>query len=345
MVTAAPQVLIRARALTGFGELVTAHGGDPGALLREAGIAPAIVRQPEATLPLARVAALIDTAATVLGVDDFGIRLAGRQDISVLGAVALIARHSATVGDAIRAIARNLPYHTPGARLQLVAEPDARFTQFRYELTLPEGMPRRHVVELSYAVSIGFLRLVTGADGDDWRIGFRHGEGLSAARYRKAYGCAVRLGEDADWLAFPAALLAAPIDPGSEDLRREAERFVGNVIRRFPLDVGHQVEAMIDRQLAAGGCSIALVAKQMGLHKRTLQRRLDAQALRFEDIIDRLRRDRATELLPHAAIPLSQVGELLGYSEQSSFIRACRRWFGRTPQAMRDELRRGVRHG
>jgi AraC-like DNA-binding protein len=338
------QVLIRARALTGFAELVAAHGGDADALLRHARIAPGILRQPDATLPLERVAVLIDDAATSLAIADFGIQLAARQDISVLGAVALIARYAPTVGEAVRGIARYLPYHTPGARLDLVADSDPHYTQFRYALSLPPGVPRRHVVELSYAVAIGFLRLVIGESGRQWRIGFAHTEGLTPARYRKAFGCTVRLGEDADKLAFPVRLLAAPIDPGSEALRREAERFVGNVMRRFPLDVGHQVEAMIDRQLATGGCSIALVARQMGLHKRTLQRRLDAQGLRFEEVIDRLRRDRAAELLPHAAIPLAQVGELLGYSEQSSFVRACRRWFGRTPLAMRGELQRAGGH-
>jgi AraC-like DNA-binding protein len=106
-------------------------------------------------------------------------------------------------------------------------------------------------------------------------------------------------------------------------------------MRRYPLDVQQQVEALIERQLAGGRCTIGLVARQMGLHTRTLQRRLDQQGSRFEEIIDRLRRERASELLPHSVVPLSQVGELLGYSEQSSFIRACRRWFGRTPQALR----------
>jgi AraC-like DNA-binding protein len=332
---AANQVLIRARALTGFSDLVAEHGGDAHALLSRAGIAPGVLEKPDATLPLVRVAMLVDDAAKSLRLPDFGLRLAMRQDISVLGAVALIALHAATVGEALRGIGRNLPYHTPGATLRLVDDARAGHTQLRYELNLDPSVPQRQVVELSYAVAIAFLRLMTGERGANWHVGFRHTKGLKPARYRKALGCPVQLGEDVDKLVFPTRLLDGSIDSGSAELQREAERFVSNVTRRFPLDVGQQVEALIDRQLAAGGCNIALVASQMGLHKRTLQRRLEDQGLHFEDIIDGLRRDRANALLPHEAIPLTQVGELLGYSEQSSFNRACHRWFGRTPQAVR----------
>lgn len=328
------QVLIRARALTGFQELVARYGGDANALMVGAGLAPASLDRPESTLPLDHLAALLDDAATTLGVPDFGIRLAGWQDVSVLGAVALIARHAATVGDALRGIARNLAYHTPGGRLQLVDAAHGR-SELRYELLLGPGVPRRQAVELSYAVAIQFLRLVTGNAGRDWHVGFRHAGGLTAARYRRALGCRVTVREASDKLVFPTRLLTTSVDSGNVELQQAAERFVANVMRRSPLDIAQQVEALVARQLAAGGCGIRLVAVQLGMHPRTLQRRLAAQRLVFEDIVDRLRRERAGELLPHAAIPLAQVGELLGYSEQSSFVRACRRWFGRTPQAER----------
>lgn len=90
------------------------------------------------------------------------------------------------------------------------------------------------------------------------------------------------------------------------------------------------VKALVERQLGASGCGIERTAQQLGLHKRTLQRRLEAQGLHFEKVLDELRRERARELLPHRAILLNQMGQMLGYSEQSSFNRACRRWFGRT---------------
>lgn len=133
-------------------------------------------------------------------------------------------------------------------------------------------------------------------------------------------------------------MLTVPIDAGNPQLQAAAERYVSNLIRRFPLDIGQQVEALVERQLAVGGCGIDRIAVQLGMHRRTLQRRLEAQGLHFEDIIDLVRRKRSDELLPHSAIPLSEVCHLLGYAEQSSFNRACRRWYGDTPLATRQRL-------
>jgi hypothetical protein len=155
---------------------------------------------------------------------DFGLRLAARQDVSVMGAVGLIARSAANVGDALRGVSRNMRYHTPGARLTMIDDERPGYVQMRYDMLLGPGIPRRQAVELSYAVALGFLRLVTGADTSDWVVGFRHAAGLSPACYRKALGCRVLLGQDVDKLVFPTGLLASQIDSGSVELQRAASR-------------------------------------------------------------------------------------------------------------------------
>jgi AraC-like DNA-binding protein len=145
------------------------------------------------------------------------------------------------------------------------------------------------------------------------------------------------LAQDSDALIFPAQLLDVAIDSSDETLKRVAERFVANLIRRFPLDLGRQVAALVVRQLASGGCTLPRIAQQLGLAKRTLQRRLQAQGIHFEDIVDGVRQQRAREYLLQTAIPMTQVCSLLGYTEQSTFNRACRRWFGSSPLAFRQE--------
>jgi AraC-like DNA-binding protein len=193
------------------------------------------------------------------------------------------------------------------------------------------------VMELSYSIAYRFMRLVTSEDGSRWQINFRHRNGLSATRYKRYFKCPVRLDQPRYSLTFPSELLGVPIDPANGDLRLNAERMLSNLMRRFPLDVGRQAESLVDRQLAHGGGSIQRIAKQLGLHTRTLQRRLAEQGLIFEDIVDDVRRARAEEYLPYGAIPLVQVAAMLGYSEQSSLNRSCLRWFGKTPALLRAE--------
>ena len=330
-------VLVRARALNGFSALVEAHQGNVNALLESVGLCPAILDTPEATLSLAVFVELLERSATALSLDDLGLQLARRQDISVLGPIALIARNAGSVRDMIEAVGQHLPYHTPGARLTLAPDLRAGFVQLRYELTLPPHAPRRQGIELSYGVAIDFLRLLSPAPIDDWQIWFRHTDGSSSAHYRERFGCPVQLGQDMDALIVPLTLLDAPVNPGSPELLHMGERFVSSVMRRFPLDIAAQVESLVLQQLATRECTLPHIAQQLGLHQRTLQRRLAAQAMSFEGITDKVRKMRAQEYLPLASIPLQQVASLLGYSEQSSFSRACLRWFGHPPEQARKQ--------
>src|SRR5206468_13112162 len=93
------RMLVRARALMGFAELVRSQGGDVAALLRHVRLKPGVLDEPDATLPLETVARLFEDAARSLDLPDFGLRLSRYPDISVLGVIALVARHAATVGD------------------------------------------------------------------------------------------------------------------------------------------------------------------------------------------------------------------------------------------------------
>lgn len=338
-----PRVLVRARVLTGFASLVDAHGGDPAALFDAAGVPRHALDTPDAPLPLPNVMAMLNRAARELDAPDLGLQLAQRQDITVLGAVALIAQHSATVGAACAAIARHLPYHSPGMALHI--EDDAArpgHTQFRIALQPGQELDQRQGMELAMGVAHRFLQMVTGEAGEGWTVSFRHAGTVPAARYSAYFGGPVLLEQAEDKLSIPSHLLQVEIAPGQQALRMAAERHVGNVMRRFPLDITQQVEALVERHLAAGGGSLVQIARELGLHERTLQRRLKEHAVFFEDIVDRLRRSRAEEYLSYQAIPLAEVAAMLGYSEQSSFVRGCKRWFGTTPQNFRSRCVRGA---
>jgi AraC-like DNA-binding protein len=72
---------------------------------------------------------------------------------------------------------------------------------------------------------------------------------------------------------------------------------------------------------------------------RTLKRRLDESSLRFTELLEKARRERALLLLRSPELSLDDVAARLGYSTVSNFTRAFRRWTGFTPSV----YRRGVR--
>jgi len=58
-------------------------------------------------------------------------------------------------------------------------------------------------------------------------------------------------------------------------------------------------------------------------------------------MVEAARRELADLYLAEANMPMAQIAGLLGYAEQSSFNRACRRWYSMSPRERRALLRAG----
>lgn len=76
----------------------------------------------------------------------------------------------------------------------------------------------------------------------------------------------------------------------------------------------------------------------MGLHVRTLRRRLAGEGVAYEGLVDEVRSTLAEELLKVTSLSLEEVAQRLGYSEPPAFTRAFRRWHGMPPSVYRAGL-------
>lgn len=107
--------------------------------------------------------------------------------------------------------------------------------------------------------------------------------------------------------------------------RRQAS---GSPLRR-------EVERHLEPLLASGAARIDRVAKAMGCSRQTLYRRLKAEGLTFEQILDDLRHRRALKLVRDQGLSVKESAYRLGFSDPAAFSRAFKRWTGRSPSALR----------
>jgi AraC-like DNA-binding protein len=84
--------------------------------------------------------------------------------------------------------------------------------------------------------------------------------------------------------------------------------------------------------------SARALARQLNVSVRTLHRRLGQVGCAFGDLVDEARHRRAVALLRDPGLRTAAIAEDLGFAELSSFYRAFRRWTGRTPNVVRQEL-------
>jgi AraC-like DNA-binding protein len=320
----------RASKLTGLAQIAAERGAALYPIMRELGLDPVLLRSPEMAIASGAFCELLRRCATAWDLPDVGLRMARYQQIDVLGPVALVTRMEHTVRGAVRAIVGNLILHSNAvvAVLEEIEGSDTASLILSRRDDAPEG---RENTELIMAQAKIVIESVADAPLHLVEVAFLHGKGSSARAVAAYFGCPIRYGADRNALSFDRALLDRPIERSDLAYHALIKRYLITARAELRGGLSEDVRAEIARQMELGHCTLESVAQSLRMPPRGLQRRLQAKGLSFRDLVDEWRRSRALALVTNTRLPLSEVSEALGYSEQSVFTQAFRRWYGGTP--------------
>ena len=140
---------------------------------------------------------------------------------------------------------------------------------------------------------------------------------------------------------FAAADLTTRLPASNPVLAELHERYAGDYLRRFDhAQTSYRAREVIIRRLPDGEPRRDQVASELAMSERTLQRRLEEEATSFGQLLDGTRRELAEQYLGRLHLSLAQAAYLLGFADQRSFFRACKRWFEASPGQYRSQLHR-----
>jgi AraC-like DNA-binding protein len=164
--------------------------------------------------------------------------------------------------------------------------------------------------------------------------------------YKDAFKCSLRFNSSANALLFARADVISPLPTAHPLLAEVHERLAGEHLQRLDLaQVSSRARAAIIRRLPDGEPRRTEIASTLEMSERTLQRRLEVEGTSFQRLLDDTRRELAQQYLGQTDTSLCDATYLLGFSNQSSFFRACKRWFGISPRQYRIRLMEGRRVG
>ena len=84
--------------------------------------------------------------------------------------------------------------------------------------------------------------------------------------------------------------------------------------------------------------TIEQIAGHLNMSVRTFQRKLKAEGYSYKVIIDELRKEFALGYLKNPELNIGDIAYLLGYADNSAFVRSFKRWTGQTPAGYRSTL-------
>ncbi|MEV6317258.1 AraC family transcriptional regulator [Streptomyces sp. NPDC051776] len=161
------------------------------------------------------------------------------------------------------------------------------------------------------------------------------------AEYDLLFGCPVRFGAERTAAAMDARWLSAPVVQDEAALGEMLRRAPATLLSRhdYGTTVAEQVRRVLTPSLRTGGPArlpeAADVAARLAVSPSTLRRRLRQEGTSFQELKDAVRQDAAIEGLVGGGEPIAEVAARLGFSEDTAFHRAFRRWTGTTPGAYR----------
>lgn len=157
--------------------------------------------------------------------------------------------------------------------------------------------------------------------------------------WRAFYGCEVSFGAERDAFYLDLAIADAPLPTANVPMANTFDEILVRQMERLLLDdVVSRCKALVLRELTSGPPSAAWVASELGMSRRSLQRKLNELGVSYKDLVDEVRHDLAQRYLGDATQSLGEITFRLGFSEQSAFARAFRRWSGMSPSRYRASL-------
>lgn len=166
---------------------------------------------------------------------------------------------------------------------------------------------------------------------------FKHPAPKSITGHEAYFGCPVHFGSDKDALLVSHETLQTPNKLGDAGISKFFETHLESELSQFEDDTSldRQVRMQVSQSLSEGIPALSDIASRLGMSGRTLQRRLAERGDSYQTLVDEARRQLAKRLLQQTDYSIVDVAFLTGFSEQSAFTRAFKRWAGQTPRSYR----------
>lgn len=330
-------------ALIGFSELAQQLGANPAELCARAGLDPSYLHTTNQFIRCETFNRLLEVAAQATGREDFGLLLGREINLAVMGPTGFIIQHAGSVMEALNGLRRYNHLHDQGTLVQLTTDHGKAYFSSRNLAASDEAF---QVTDRAAGLGMAVMRMLGGPDWSPDKVLFRHRAPADTGLYQKVFGCPVLFGQEENALVFDADFLDAPM---TQESNSYTNQIVQDYIRRLegqaPRDLISKVRLLIQQLLGTNGCSLVKIADSLRVSKRSLQRHLNQQGTSFSELVESVRIDMAQQYLTETNMSLTQLAELLGYTETSNFSRAFKRRVGLAPLAWKKVASAGVVSG
>lgn len=324
---------IRSASLAGYMELAAATGLPAMRMLRDAGIDPRALDNPEALIDVLAVRRLLENSANAAGIEDFGLRLVASRRLSNLGPLSLVLRDEPTGLQVLETLIRHMRLLNESLLTRI--EDAGELVIIREEFLLSEPGTVRQSMELAVGVLHRLLRELLGPSWEARRVCFMHRAPVDLTNHLRLFGRFVSFNAEFNGIVCARADLERRIERADPAMARIARQSLDQMLHSPDVDTLQRVRQLILALLPGGRCTVDRVAEHLNLDRRTIHRHLAEHGETFSGLLQKARTDLVARHIRDGNRPLGEIADLLGFSAQSAFSRWFKKVFGNSATTWR----------
>lgn len=329
--------MISAKCLGGMPGFVEEVAGERRAYraLDAAGLPQSFAFERDGYIPERCLSLFVHEAARASGQQNIGLLWAPYLTAADYGRWGEFVLNGSTLREGLLRCSMAMPYHSSTDRAWLeVGRTQARYC-YAFGLKGEQSYP-----DIGFSAVAVFLSIFRAYLGGQWvpnSILLDFPKTPSSHEAEDVFGCPVIWDTPRLGVQFPKALLSTP-HPGSERIAA-LETTMADIGRERaggpPKDLAGRVSSLIFLQPDYREISLEKLAQKLDVGVRTLQRQLEREGTTYRDLLNRVRIERATELLQSTTFSVSDIAVDLGYNSPGNFTRAFKKATGFSPSQVK----------
>ena len=281
---------------------------------------------------------LLEVLSTVSGDDLFGLRYGQYFNMGVLGPFGYGWSQAPTLKDALYFGMKYARVAVEaGQEISLIDDGDSTILEWTYS---PLITRREQYVDCAAAIVFRQLQNSVGRSFQLLSANFERAAPRDKSLHKNMFSKSVFFNADSNAFVFPSEMLKLG-NPNADNILFELMSEQCQVLVDYNTqndDIVSLLKNDLVKHMTSNDRAISDVARRFGMSERTLQRRLENAGTSFWDVFESTRDELSNRLLKATNISLSEISQRTGYSSQSAYTRAVKRWHGMSPGQLRRQL-------
>ncbi len=306
-------------------------GIDPAPIFGQAKIDTSKFQRPGSRVPLSKMTRLWDTAVYMTGDQQFGLKVGLRlepSDFYVLGHTLLASR---TLKGALERLCRYAHVVSTALSKAEIVEEDDRVV-FVESIRDPDIVVNRNADEAGIVAFFRIFEIIKREPVRPIKAELIFPADSVRDHLDEYLGCPVTYGNERKKFYFSKPLFDEPLPGHIPDVVDTTSRIAEQYLESLDQSkVATEVRRLLVQMLPSGKADQDSVARRLYRSTSTLQRQLTAEGTSYRDILETTRRSLAEKYLRDGDRSQAEIAYMIGFSDQSNFARAFKRWKGMSP--------------